>query len=220
MKKIIVVLTLVGFVLAGCSSNFTDSTNANTESTTNKEVSQVESSVEDTNQNQQDTQEAISSETNNSTQENPGNNGINAQIPNNLATSLEEAVNLFKGEFPDAILTSIEIDNEKGVWVYDLDGYSTENEYEMVINSENSEILRSHSEIDRDDDGDKEINITNTLSVQDVLDIAEKESITNIENLKLENEVGKDYWTIEGFNPEIELVLDAITGEIVARDND
>ena len=210
MKKIIVVLTLVGFVLAGCSSNFTDSTNANTESTTNKEVSQVESSVEDTNQNQQDTQEAISSETNNSTQENPGNNGINAQIPNNL----------FKGEFPDAILTSIEIDNEKGVWVYDLDGYSTENEYEMVINSENSEILRSHSEIDRDDDGDKEINITNTLSVQDVLDIAEKESITNIENLKLENEFGKDYWIIEGFNPEIELVLDAITGEIVARDND
>lgn len=211
---------MVGFVLAGCSSNLTDSTNANTESTTNKEISQVESSVENANKDQQDTQEVASSETNNSTQENPGNNGINAQIPNNLVTSLEEAVNLFKGVFPDAILTSIEIDNEKGVLVYDLDGYSTENEYEMVINSENSEILRSHSEIDRDDDGDKEINITNALSVQEVLNIAEKESITNIENLKLENEFGKDYWIIEGFNPEIELVLDAITGEIVARDND
>lgn len=211
---------MVGFVLAGCSSNLTDSTNANTESTTNKEISQVESSVENANKDQQDTQEVASSETNNSTQENPGNNGINAQIPNNLVTSLEEAVNLFKGVFPDAILTSIEIDNEKGVLVYDLDGYSTENEYEMVINSENSEILRSHSEIDRDDDGDKEINITNALRVQEVLNIAEKESITNIENLKLENEFGKDYWIIEGFNPEIELVLDAITGEIVARDND
>lgn len=220
MKKIIVVFTLIGFVLAGCTSNFTDSTNANTESTTNKEISQVESSVEDANKNQQDIQEVVSSETNNSTQENPGNNGINAQIPNNLSTSLEEAVNLFKSEFPDATLTSSEIDNEKGVWVYDLDGYSTENEYEMVINSKNSEILRSHSEIDRDDYGDKEINITNTLSVQDVLDIAEQESITNIENLTLKNEFGKDYWTIEGFNPEIELVLDAITGEIVARDND
>ena len=115
IKNIIVVLTLVGFVLAGCSSNLTDSTNANTESTTNKEISQVESSVENAN---------------------------------------------------------------------------------------------------------KEINITNALSVQEVLNIAEKESITNIENLKLENEFGKDYWIIEGFNPEIELVLDAITGEIVARDND
>lgn len=136
-----------------------------------------------------------------------------------VAVSALEAAEIFKAEYPEAILTSLTLDKENGRWEYDLDGHSEGKEYDMVIDANTKEVLVSRVENEDDRDDDQAIDVAGAIDVNKVFEIAQQEGLTKVDQMELDNENGKDYWKVED-EGDMELVLDAATGQVVSKDLD
>lgn len=192
MNKKIIVILLAGLVLAGCSSQ--DDIGSQTQGQT-EEIGNVENT------------------------EGSDNASGAAASPSAVKVDLIEAVDTFKDEFPDSEITEIDILNKDNAWVYDITGQDSANEYEMTLDAVTGEKIYSNTEADEDLDDDQAINIDQVISTKDAEAIARANGVTYILRMSLENEDGKDYWTAEDKDTDLEVVIDAVTGEVVEKDS-
>lgn len=177
---------------------------------------------------------APDSEVNNQVSENPS---VGQQVPDenvadeNVVESGEEtfispvaALNIYSEKYPNNKIKEIELDNNKGLYTYKIEGYENNTEYEMKIDSVNGDILSEDKEIE--DDFNNYGNIT-------------KENLETIEGYvnKVLDEGGEgsvlDEWTIKAKDgrillevevdlangDDIEHTYDIETGELVERDD-
>lgn len=52
-----------------------------------------------------------------------------------------EALDIYLGKYPDTIVKEVELELKSGKFIYEVEGYDEEQEYELKIDSENGEIL-------------------------------------------------------------------------------
>ncbi len=66
--------------------------------------------------------------------------------------SQKDALDKFDAKYPNKQIESIDLKQENGTYVYEIDGFDKTNEYTATIDADNGKVLHSHSEkLDVDD---------------------------------------------------------------------
>lgn len=142
-----------------------------------------------------------------------------------IKLSQQEAIDKFHQQFSGKQLKSIELNREGKHYLYEIEGFDSNNEYSVNINAETGQIGHVHSEkLDHDDRNQKALDFKGTISRDDASRIAEEHIKGTSEEWKLEQDedTGKTYWEVKVKNGhrETEVKINAHTKEVISTEHD
>lgn len=142
-----------------------------------------------------------------------------------IKLSQQEAIDKFHQQFSGKQLKSIELNREGKHYLYEIEGFDSNNEYSVNINAETGQIGHVHSEkLDHDDRNQKALDFKGTISRDDASRIAEEHIKGTSEEWKLEQDedTGKTYWKVKVKNghQETEVKINAHTKEVISTEHD
>lgn len=142
-----------------------------------------------------------------------------------IKLSQQEAIDKFHQQFSGKQLKSIELNREDKHYLYEIEGFDSNNEYSVNINAETGQIGHVHSEkLDHDDRNQKALDFKGTISRDDASRIAEEHIKGTSEEWKLEQDedTGKTYWEVKVKNghQETEVKINAHTKEVISTEHD
>lgn len=131
-----------------------------------------------------------------------------------FAVSLDDAIDLFYETFgSDANIEEIQFDRDNGRFVYEMDGWDGEYEYELDIDAETGDVVKQEQDVD--DDSDDALDLDGIITPQEAMDAALEASGSGyVEEWTLEVEDGRTLYEVdvqEGDDQEI----DALTGDVL-----
>lgn len=136
-----------------------------------------------------------------------------------FAISLDDAVAKFKETFPSEGLeiNSVELDEDDGVYVYSIEGFDGEKEYQAKIDAESGEILGQEEEVDDDKENDQAIDFTKILAPKDAMAKALENNKGYVKSYEIEtNDEGKIVYSINVEDGD-DVELDAESGDILHK---
>ena len=189
--KVLSLVGLSGLVLAACgdSAETTDTTPATDDTTT--ETSSV---TEDT--------------------------GVveNATTATEDILSLEEVVDIYMGEYPNAQIQKVDFDKDFGDWTYEMTGVSENREYNVEINAVSGDIIK----VDEDDiDDDAYLAFDTIITPEEAIEIAKTalaDESAVLEGWELAVDNNRTEYDIEFEGSNRGVTLDAETGEVIEID--
>lgn len=142
-----------------------------------------------------------------------------------IKLSQQEAIDKFHQQFSGKQLKSIELNREGKHYLYEIEGFDSNNEYSVNINAETGQIGHVHSEkLDHDDRNQKALDFKGTISRDDASRIAEEHIKGTSEEWKLEQDedTSKTYWEVKVKNghQETEVKINAHTKEVISTEHD
>lgn len=142
-----------------------------------------------------------------------------------IKLSQQEAIDKFHQQFSGKQLKSIELNREGKHYLYEIEGFDSNNKYSVNINAETGQIGHVHSEkLDHDDRNQKALDFKGTISRDDASRIAEEHIKGTSEEWKLEQDedTGKTYWEVKVKNghQETEVKINAHTKEVISTEHD
>lgn len=142
-----------------------------------------------------------------------------------IKLSQQEAIDKFHQQFSGKQLKSIELNREGKHYLYEIEGFDSNNEYSVNINAETGQIGHVHSEkLDHDDRNQKALDFKGTISRDEASRIAEEHIKGTSEEWKLEQDedTGKTYWEVKVKNghQETEVKINAHTKEVISTEHD
>ena len=146
-----------------------------------------------------------------------------------VAVSLEKVTTAFEKKYPEAKITSLQLDTDFGRYFYEIEGVDQQKEYQVEVNAETGEFTKEKVEtLDADEQNgvkmqEEALDLTNIISREQATTLAEKESkVGQATDWKLEKELGITYWEVkvkEG-QQKIEVKIDAHSGKILTTERD
>ena len=146
-----------------------------------------------------------------------------------VAVSLEKVTTAFEKKYPEAKITSLQLDTDFGRYFYEIEGVDQQKEYQVEVNAETGEFTKEKVEtLDADEQNgvkmqEEALGLTNIISREQATTLAEKEAkVGQATDWKLEKELGITYWEVkvkEG-QQKIEVKIDAHSGEILTTERD
>lgn len=125
-----------------------------------------------------------------------------------------EAIDSVLSEYPDGVITEFE-DNSGDDGYVEIYVYDGQTEWEVEVNSESFEIVKTEDEGIDDDDRDKAEAVS--IELTEALQTAEEESGGQPHEGELDTEDGSVVWELEMDN-DVELYVDVTTGEVLEID--
>ncbi len=167
---------------------------------------------------------------NNSSQESTSSkSNNNDSLQNkNFDMSYEDAINAFKDKHSDAEISSVELEENLGKYVYKVEGISNDNEYEMKFNAETKKQLSDETDkLDQEDAGgvkkeNEKLSLDGIKTPKDAMDKAITEQAGDVTSWKIERELDTTYYevTVKQDNRKYEIKLNAKTLEILQTEQD
>lgn len=179
---------------------------SNAKAAVSEEVNSVEDKVEDKKEEKKEekNQEAAA-------------RGIENQ---EFKVSLTDAVDKFKEAFAeDGIeVESVELDEDDGKFVYDVQGFKDNNEYEATIDAETGEVLSQEQDQDDDTQDDIAIDFASIITPEDAMQKALENNKGYVKGWELEHsdDYGKLVYDIDIEDGD-DVAIDAETGDIVEK---
>ena len=146
-----------------------------------------------------------------------------------VAVSLEKVTTAFEKKYPEAKITSLQLDTDFGRYFYEIEGVDQQKEYQVEVNAETGEFTKEKDEtLDADEQNgvkmqEEALDLTNIISREQATTLAEKEAkVGQATDWKLEKELGITYWEVkvkEG-QQKIEVKIDAHSGKILTTERD
>nr|WP_300004971.1 PepSY domain-containing protein [Tissierella sp.] len=137
-----------------------------------------------------------------------------------------EAYDKFIEKYPDAEITKFELDEDMGTYLYKIEAFDSEKEYEVKMDAKTGELLKDNveQELVEDDDRDEVITKANIEKVDALIEksVSESEEGSKLDQWELEVE---DMMTIlevkvkQGTLDNIEYKYNVETGELVEKDD-
>ncbi|WP_080875646.1 PepSY domain-containing protein [Oceanobacillus timonensis] len=211
-KRFLLCLTLLlSITLAACGTS--DDSNTENNATNDSDTSEnANDNNEDTNTDDENTDDVNTNDDNNGASEN------DAVDLTNVSLSVEDAISAFQEKFPDTRVSSIQLDEERGELVYDIDGFDDSMEYSAEINP-SGEIIAEEQEQQDADDRYEELMLDDYITAEEALSTAseasEAEGIT-ARSWSLEFENGSPVYEInfeDRGSQEVDVYIDAESGE-------
>lgn len=223
MKKAgLVGLVLTGIIMTGCTSNQNELPQQNSNqgsSSSTTAVSKSESSAS--------TEE--SSQTKATTQDSTASSAATTSGTTNVSISADEAIKAFQKTYPDASVTSLDLDTSFGTYYYEVKGVDDSTEYEVKIHGETGELTKEREEkLDADERNGVERD-NEALSLDGIMSIDKAAAIAlkvvgkgEAMEWSLERELSTTYWEVKIVNgrSETSVKLDAKTGDILETELD
>ncbi|EGO9065027.1 peptidase propeptide and YPEB domain protein [Enterococcus faecalis] len=146
-----------------------------------------------------------------------------------VAVSLEKVTTAFEKKYPEAKITSLQLDTDFGRYFYEIEGVDQQKEYQVEVNAETGEFTKEKVEtLDADEQNgvkmqEEALDLTNIISREQATTLTEKEAkVGQATDWKLEKELGITYWEVkvkEG-QQKIEVKIDAHSGKILTTERD
>ena len=146
-----------------------------------------------------------------------------------VAVSLEKVTTAFEKKYPEAKITSLQLDTDFGRYFYEIEGVDQQKEYQVEVNAETGEFTKEKVEtLDADEQNgvkmqEEALDLTKIISREQATTLAEKETkVGQATDWKLEKELGITYWEVkvkEG-QQKIEVKIDAHSGKILTTERD
>lgn len=132
--------------------------------------------------------------------------------------SLEEVVDIYTGEYPNAQIQKVDYDKDSGDWTYEITGVSENREYEVEINAVSGAIIK----VDEDSvDDDAYLAFDTIISPEEAVGIAKTalaEEAAVLEGWELDVDDNRTKYDIEFEGSNRDVKLDAETGEVIEID--
>lgn len=132
--------------------------------------------------------------------------------------SLEEVVDIYMGEYPNAQIQKVDYDKDSGDWTYEITGVSENREYEFEINAVSGAIIK----VDEDDvDDDAYLAFDTIITPEEAIEIAKTalaEEAVVLEGWELDVDDNRTKYDIEFEGSNRDVKLDAETGEVIEID--
>lgn len=132
--------------------------------------------------------------------------------------SLEEVVDIYMGEYPNAQIQKVDYDKDSGDWTYEITGVSENREYEVEINAVSGAIIK----VDEDDvDDDAYLAFDTIITPEEAIEIAKTalaEEAAVLEGWELDVDDNRTKYDIEFEGSNRDVKLDAETGEVIEID--
>ncbi|MGO4994084.1 PepSY domain-containing protein [Jeotgalibaca porci] len=132
--------------------------------------------------------------------------------------SLEEVVDIYMGEYPNAQIQKVDFDKDFGDWTYEITGVSENREYDAEINAVSGEIIK----VDEDDvDDDAYLAFDTIITPEEAIEIAKTalaEEAAVLEGWELDVDDNRTKYDIEFEGSNRDVKLDAETGEVIEID--
>ncbi|MGA5590879.1 PepSY domain-containing protein [Enterococcus mundtii] len=198
-------------LLAGCQPNQTTTPS----STTNQSS---ETTVTSTNKSEDSSTSAGSTDSSSSQTATP-----------DIQVSADRAIELFLKKYPDAAITSLELDSDWGSYFYKIEGVDDQNEYSVKINAMDEKLEAENPEqLDRDEqNGQKKsedgLDVSNLISIEEAGKIAvEKVGAGTATDWDLDKELGTTYWDVKvkNGNQTTNVKINSQTGEVLSSEID
>ena len=146
-----------------------------------------------------------------------------------VAVSLEKVTTAFEKKYPEAKITSLQLDRDFGRYFYEIEGVDQQKEYQVEVNAETGEFTKEKVEtLDADEQNgvkmqEEALDLTKIISREQATTLAEKAAkVGQATDWKLEKELGITYWEVkvkEG-QQKIEVKIDAHSGKILTTERD
>ncbi|AUI78933.1 PepSY domain-containing protein [Lactiplantibacillus pentosus] len=148
-------------------------------------------------------------------------------VTDTTKVSLNAAIKAFQQQYPDASLTSIELEDQLGRPVYTLEGVGGTQEHELQLNGRTGKVISKHSErLDQDDQAEVEndrLNLKKVISPSKAVAIAVHDRNGGYaRELKLDKDNGTTYWEVQVHQgkQQVEIKIDAQEGSILKTEHD
>lgn len=132
--------------------------------------------------------------------------------------SLEEVVDIYMGEYPNAQIQKVDYDKDFGDWTYEITGVSENREYDAEINAVSGDIIK----VDEDDvDDDAYLAFDTIITPEEAIEIAKTalaEEAAVLEGWELDVDDNRTKYDIEFEGSNRDVKLDAETGEVIEID--
>ena len=203
MKKmnILTIALSATFLLGACSSDSSDEELIESEPKT-----EVEMENESDNENEE-------TEESNEIENQADQKGLTNV---SLEVTLDDAVNLFYDQFEsqEINIESIELKEKNGRYIYELEGWDGQYEYELEFDAETSEILEEEKEKSNDKEGilDVESAVSPLVAMNAALELSDESAYVKEWELELEGDQMIYDIDIENGRDQ---KIDALTGEVL-----
>lgn len=132
--------------------------------------------------------------------------------------SLEEVVDIYMGEYPNAQIQKVDFDKDFGDWTYEITGVSENREYDVEIDAVSGDIIKA----DEDDvDDDAYLAFDTIITPEEAIEIAKTalaEEAAVLEGWELDVDDNRTKYDIEFEGSNRDVTLDAETGEVIEID--
>lgn len=198
-------------LLAGCQPNQTTTPSSMTNQSS-------ETTVTSTNKSEDSSTSAGSTDSSSSQTANP-----------DIQVSADRAIELFQNKYPDAAITSLELDSDWGSYFYKIEGVDDQNEYSVKINAMDEKLEAENPEqLDRDEQNGKKksedgLDVSNLISIEEAGKIAvEKVGAGTATDWDLDKELGTTYWDVKvkNGNQTTNVKINSQTGEVLSSEID
>jgi len=133
--------------------------------------------------------------------------------------SLDDAVDKFKETFPSegVDVSSVELDEDDDNYVYDIQGFDENKEYEAKIDAESGEVLAQEEETDEEVKDNVAIDFVSIISPKEAMDKALENNEGYVKSYEIEsNDEGKLVYKINVEDGD-DVELDAESGDILHK---
>lgn len=133
--------------------------------------------------------------------------------------SLDDAVDKFKETFPSegVEVSSVELDEDDYNYVYDIQGFDENKEYEAKIDAESGEVLAQEEETDEEVKDNVAIDFVSIISPKEAMDKALENNEGYVKSYEIEsNDEGKLVYKIDVEDGD-DVELDAESGDILHK---
>lgn len=133
--------------------------------------------------------------------------------------SLDDAVDKFKETFPSegVEVSSVELDEDDDNYVYDIQGFDENKEYEAKIDAESGEILAQEEETDEEVKDNVAIDFVSIISPKEAMNKALENNEGYVKSYEIEsNDEGKLVYKINVEDGD-DVELDAESGDILHK---
>lgn len=152
-----------------------------------------------------------------------GSSEMGQMNPESPAVTLNDAIDIFLSEFPDAQIEEIEFEKDHGRWIYEINGAWNDREHELEIDAENGDI------VDRDedslDDNNRYLDLDKLIEGEEAVKNAKQEigqdAILESWELEIETHNGEEIpiFEVEFSNDSREVDIHGETGEVLGIDD-
>lgn len=173
-----------------------------------------------------------SSNNNNNTEQTTDSNS-NSNTTSDLnnkkfSMSYTDAIEIFKNKHPKTDITSVELSQELGKYVYTIDGVDDNNEYEMKFDADTKAILQDNNEkLDAEDANGKEranekLDLDGIKTPQEAMTAALKQQAGTVSEWTIEREMNQTYFEVKiiNGNQKFDMKLDAKTLAVLSTEQD
>ena len=143
----------------------------------------------------------------------------------NFSVTYEQAVADFQEAYPDAAISSVDFDKDFGEYTFEINGFDDTQEIEWEVNAETGEETKNNTEKKDSDFDDQELMTDDVMPIDELIASSEEEApnATMVSwNLEVDEDTKTPVFTgeFEEGNNEVDVLLNAETGEFLSTDND